>query len=211
VIFACAACGAISPRRYRSEPGASNKRPNSDGRGYGAAFNAARDQLLANKPMCAKGCGTLADTAQHNPSAGRYGRSGRRQHRVPRDALLLVPGGRDRCTGAGPYLKVRRARRAVDGPSNTRPIGALPASTLQRVLLRCFYRRSCSRTRALSGTPIRVLSRSQYESARSWGCSWWGPRPAMGAGGPRAPVRVLGRAPSTREHPCAANLSLRLS
>jgi hypothetical protein len=79
VIFACAACGAISPRRYRSEPGASNKRPNSDGRGYGAAFNAARDQLLANKPMCAKGCGTLADTAQHNPSAGSYGPSGRRQ------------------------------------------------------------------------------------------------------------------------------------
>lgn len=109
--------------------------PNSDGRGYGAAFNAARDQLLANKPMCAKGCGTLADTAQHNPSAGRYGRSGRRQHRVPRDALLLVPGGRDRCTGGGPYVKVRRARRAVDGPSNTRPIGALPASTLQRVLV----------------------------------------------------------------------------
>ena len=26
MIFACAACGAISPRRYRSEPGASNKR-----------------------------------------------------------------------------------------------------------------------------------------------------------------------------------------
>jgi hypothetical protein len=49
--------------------------------------------------------------------------------------LLLVPGGRDRCTGGGPYVKVRRARRAVDGPSNTRPIGALPASTLQRVLV----------------------------------------------------------------------------
>ncbi len=32
-------------------------------------------------------------------------------------------------------MKVRRARRAVDGPSNTRPIGALPASTLQRVLV----------------------------------------------------------------------------
>ena len=57
MIFACAACGAISPRRYRSESGASNKRPNSDGRGYGAAFNAARDQLLANKPCAPKAAG----------------------------------------------------------------------------------------------------------------------------------------------------------
>ncbi len=31
--------------------------PNSDGRGYGAAFNAARDQLLANKPCAPKAAG----------------------------------------------------------------------------------------------------------------------------------------------------------
>ena len=71
MIFACGVCGAISPTRYCSEHGGSNKRPSSQARGYGAALDVARDQLLSTKPMCVKGCGTLADTVHHNPSRRR--------------------------------------------------------------------------------------------------------------------------------------------
>ena len=72
-------------------------------------------------------------------SAQSFGRSlwAFRTSTTSRSSRRFAPRSRRErpLNGPGPYLKVRGARRAVDGPSNTRPIGALPASTLQRVLV----------------------------------------------------------------------------